>query len=168
MHRGKSRLVAGFLLIAQLLAPTPLLAAASLLEFSLPSLRQQETVELMAFKGKFMLMTFIEPECPWCHRQMKVLNILARDCSSGVQPIVVGINGNKLALRKELRKAKVNFPAFEASKQLREAVGDVPATPWTILADPNGKVVTTLRGYIKKEKLLAVFAPYCDTKQAPH
>ena len=49
---------------------------------------------------------------------MKVFNRIETSCHQQIQPVVVGINGDIHALRKAIRKAKVNFPALKANKEL--------------------------------------------------
>jgi peroxiredoxin len=118
-------------------------AAQSLLDFSLPNLQAQGNLNLEDYRGKVLLVSFFEPDCSWCFRQMKAFNRLVETCDH-VQPIAVGVNGNNQQLRKELRRAKVQFPGLKANRQLIEAVGDVPATPWTLVADQQGNLVATM------------------------
>lgn len=133
--------------------------AESLLDFSLPDLQAQGDVDLSQYRGKVLLVSFFEPDCPWCFRQMKDFNRLVESCEHQLQPIAVGVNGNRQQLRKELRKAKVQFPGLKANRELIDAIGEVPATPWTLVADQRGKLVATLRGYHRLQSLGKIFAP---------
>ena len=108
----------------------------------------------------FILLSFFEPNCPWCYRQMKVFNKLDSSCGKHIQPVVVGINGNARALRKELRKAKVGFPALKASKELK-SIFSVPATPWTLVIDADGQLLTSIRGYKPLEDFSDIFKQEC-------
>lgn len=133
----------------------------SLFDFSLPSLQENRTVPLEQYRGKVMLMSFFEPDCGWCYRQMKALNRLVESCPLHLQPVAVGIKGKAPELRQELRRAKFRYPAFAGTGKLLNAVGKVPATPWTLVTDGNGTILTTLRGYIPLEKLTQAFGDYC-------
>lgn len=136
--------------------------AASLLDFNLPSLQSSQQVSLEKYRGQLVLLSFFEPDCSWCYRQMKAFNRIEQACPEHIQPLAVGINGKPRELRRELRRAKVKFPAFSGTSELLAAVGKVPATPWTLVADGNGTVISTLRGYIPLEKLTLAFGEICQ------
>lgn len=136
--------------------------AESIHQFELQSLTNQKTVSLNYYSGKLMLISFFEPKCPWCYRQMKTLNVISKECSHQVQPISIGINGNAFALKKELRRAKVAYPSFLANKKLLNKIGKIPATPWMLVADANGEIIGHMRGYIRKEKLKGILGPTCS------
>ena len=135
-----------------------------MLDLPLADLKQQQSLSLRDIlaskprqsKDTIILLSFFEPNCPWCYRQMKVFNKLESSCPQRVQPVLVGINGDARALRKELRKAKVKFPALKASKELMN-IFSVPATPWTVMINTDGQPITTVRGYIPLEDLSEVF-----------
>jgi len=133
----------------------------SLFDFTLPSLQENGGVPLEQYRGKVLLMSFFEPDCSWCYRQMKAFNKLLETCHLHLQPIAVGIKGTPSELRHELRRAKVSYPAFIGSGELLDAVGKVPATPWTLVSDGDGTIITTLRGYIPLPKLTQAFGGYC-------
>lgn len=137
--------------------------AASLLDFRLPSLHSGQQISLEKFRGQLILLSFFEPGCAWCYRQMKAFNRLTDTCTQHIQPLAVGINGKPEKLRRELRRAKVKFPAFSGTRELLSAVGKVPATPWTLVADSEGAVISTLRGYMPLEKLTLAFGGLCKT-----
>lgn len=137
-------------------------APLSLLDFHLPNIKEEGTLSLEQYRGKLLLLSFFEPNCRWCYRQMKVFNQVSRNCSHKIQPVAIGINGPAPKLRKEIRKAKVEFPALVATHELLSAVGKVPATPWTLVTDQNGNIVATLRGYMAAEKLNRLFEGTCS------
>jgi thioredoxin-related protein len=147
----------------------------SLLDLELADLQEKQTLSLREIVSKearaeapnnpIILLSFFEPNCPWCYRQMKVFNKIEASCHQHIQPVVVGINGDVRALRKEIRKAKVNFPALKASKELMQQLS-VPATPWTLLIDADGRVVTTIRGYVPLKDFADVFRETCEFKHS--
>ncbi len=127
-------------------------AATTLLDVSLPDLRSHKNISLGNYPNKILLISFFEPDCAWCYRQMKTFNRLLEHCHH-LQPIGVGINGNRQALRKELRKAKARFPGLIANRALLDSLGTIPATPWTLVVNPQGEQLATLRGYHKLSQL---------------
>lgn len=126
--------------------------AGTFVSYSLADLRSENSITLQEYSGKWVLASFFEPNCSWCFRQMKTFTRLTEKCAH-IQPVAIGINGNRQQLRKEVRKAKINYPAVNASKSLLDAVGEVPATPWTLIIDPQGHTLATLRGYYPLEQL---------------
>lgn len=132
---------------------TATLTAPSLLDYELKRLDAPEVEPLRQFQGKPVLMMFFEPDCSWCFRQVRTLNALAERCPNGFQALAVGVNGNRSHLKKELRRLRPDFPAFEASPALLAALGGVPATPFTLLGDANGSYLNWTRGYLPEQDL---------------
>ena len=99
-------------------------------------------------------MVFFQPECTWCLRQFKAINDLAESCSQSFEAVAVGFRGNRNELRKELRRLRPQFPAYQASPRLLDSVGDIEATPLILVGDSDGGLVTWMRGYIPRDQLL--------------
>ena len=43
------------------------------------------------FRGQILLVSFFEPDCAWCFRQMKALNQVEDQCGEHLQPLSVGV-----------------------------------------------------------------------------
>ena len=153
-----------FLLISLGLAPR---ASASLDQLELPSLTDKSVVSMADFRGKILLLSFFEPDCSWCHRQMKVFNQVQAQCSEKLQPLSVGIRGTDQKLRPELRRARVRYPAARSTAALLNLTGEIPATPWTLIMDPQGKLLGTWRGYLKFEQVKVLFPKFCPPAKSP-
>lgn len=136
-------------------------AFAALERVLLPSLSDDSWISLEDFQGKVVLLNFFEPDCSWCYRQMKAFNQIFTQCSHQLQPLSVGIHGNKERLRHELRRAKVAYPAALGTSELQQWIGEVPATPWTLIIGPHGELLGKLQGFIKQEQLLSIFSEFC-------
>lgn len=148
--------------LALLLGPLTPALAGSLYDLALPSLTGPGSIPLADYRGRFLLLTFFEPDCGWCLRQLRALEALQGRCSDDLQSLAVGVHGRDLALRRELRRARVSLAAGRASGELLALVGEVPATPWTLLLGPAGEVVATLRGFVREEQLAAGFPAFCS------
>ncbi len=153
-------------LIAISLGLTPQ-AFASLDQLQLPSLTDKTMISMADFRGKVLLLSFFEPDCPWCYRQMKVFNQIQEQCSEQLQPLSVGIHGTDQKLKPELRRAKVTYPAVRGTPPLLELVGEVPATPWTLILGPEGQLLGTWRGYLKFEQAQTLFPELCPLPESP-
>ena len=130
-------------------------------EIQLPSLKNKTKVSMADFRGKVVLLSFFEPGCPWCYRQMKVFNQIHSECDEILQPLSVGIHGAKQKLRSELRRAKVQYPAVRSTPALIQLTGEINATPRTLIFGPRGKLLFTGRGYIKFEQIQKLFPELC-------
>ena len=124
----------------------------SLLNFELKSLQEPERHALSRYEGKPVIMVFFQPECNWCLKQVRAINMLREQCE--IEAIAVGTGGNRAALRKELRRLRPGFPAYQASPRLIEELGGVVATPITLLGDANGDFVSWSRGFLEERQLL--------------
>jgi len=150
-------------LLTLLFAPTGATEVpTSLFDFELRSLAGPERINLQHFKGKPSLMVLVEPDCPWCFRQVRALNRLTHKCSQQFQPLALGINGSRKALLAEYRKLRPEFPTLQANRQLLQALGDIPGTPFSLLVAPNGKPLRWLRGYIPDQKLQQILEQSFD------
>lgn len=158
-------LVRLFTLIAALLCNAAIASNAdktiNFHQLSLESLNSDKQISLAQYKNKVVLLSFFEPDCKWCNKQMKAFNKLQEQCGQIVQPIAVGVHGRPRELKQELRKAKVNFPAFIASQELLQATGDIASTPITLVIDEKGEFIAPLHGYIPLTALIEVF-PNCS------
>ena len=129
---------------------------ASLLEFELKSLTEPEVHALTRYQGKPLLMLFFQPDCNWCLRQVRAINELSDQCNGAFAAVAVGVRSSRGQLRKELRRLRPAFPAYEASPSLLEALGGVDSTPVMLLGDANGDFVTWMRGFLDTERLQTV------------
>ncbi len=138
--------------------------SAQMLDFTLPHLQEPGEKSLEEYQGKPVFMVFFEPDCSWCFRQMKAFKQLQDKCGDSLQSIAVGTNGEKDRLLKEVRRAKINYPSFIATAELIEAVGgEIPSTPWTLVSDSNGELITHFRGYHTLEKLQPLLPESCQS-----
>lgn len=135
-------------------------------EIQLPSLRSKTTINMADFKDKVVLLSFFEPNCPWCHRQMRVFNQIQSECHERLQPLSVGIHGTDQKLKSELRRAKVQYPAVKGTPALIQLTGEINATPWTLIFGPNRQLLVTWRGYMKFEKIQGLFPELCSASQS--
>jgi len=141
-------------------------AFSSLHDMQLPSLNNQATVSMADFRGKVVLLSFFEPDCPWCYRQMKVFNQVQSECDETLQPLSVGIHGTDQKLKSELRRAKVQYPAVRGTPVLVQLTGEVNATPWTLIFGPKRQLLVTWRGYMKFAQIQVLFPELCPATQS--
>lgn len=128
-------------------------ASPSLLAYNLKSLQDPEIHALDIYEGKPVVMVFFQPNCNWCAKQIDAINDLSKQCSHKFEAIAVGIGGNRTELRKELRRLRPDFPAYQASPRLIAEMGGVIATPIILLGDARGEFRNWTRGFVPGEDL---------------
>lgn len=154
----RTALVATLVLLS--LGPWPR-AFSALDSVMLPSLTDDSRVSLRDYKGQVLLLSFFEPDCKWCYRQMKVFNQVSKQCNESLQPLSVGVHGDKLSLRQEVRRAKVEYPAVMGTTEFQQYFGDVPATPWTLIFDQHSQLLGKWQGYIRFQQISSLFPEFC-------
>lgn len=141
------------LLTLMLWAIAPRATALELLGFKHQSLADGSVTNLEHLKGKPTLIMFYEPDCPWCFKQGKAFNQLLSHCGQELQIVALGTHGDKASLKRELWKMKPDFPGFIAGPEILDSIGELPATPMTLIADAQGEFLSYMRGYIKSDTL---------------
>ena len=125
-----------------------------LLDFELRDLRSGERYALERYRGRPLLLFFFQPDCSWCLRQVRAIHQVLSDCEGAFEVAAVGVNGDRRDLQREVQRLRPRFDAFEASPALLENMGGVPATPFFLLADAQGRFSGWLRGYAEPSVLV--------------
>ena len=135
------------------------LEASGLYQYPAINLDNGETVELTA-ADQFSVAIFFEPACGWCAKQTKVFNQYLKRCGDGVNYLGLGVNGNRQQLKKTAWRLRAKYPVYMAGPALLEAIGEVSATPLTLILDPSGNVLAHARGYLPFNKWQAMLAEH--------
>ncbi|QPB85890.1 redoxin family protein [Pseudoalteromonas rubra] len=122
---------------------------------------EQQT--LAPFTGAPVLMSFFMPNCRWCEKQHVALSNLIESCAD-VQPVMMGVNGNRRDLRRALKRKHNEFPAFLSSRELIQALGANPPVPMTLIFNHQGELVFYTQGYRSQQTLSALLKEYQVTK----
>ncbi|MEC4088041.1 TlpA family protein disulfide reductase [Pseudoalteromonas rubra] len=122
---------------------------------------EQQT--LAPFTGAPVLMSFFMPNCRWCEKQHVALSNLIESCAD-VQPVMMGVNGNRRDLRRALKRKHNEFPAFLSSRQLIQALGANPPVPMTLIFNHQGELVFYTQGYRSQQTLSALLKEHQVTK----
>ncbi len=152
MIRFFARLV--IVLLAILPVSTLADSTPSVLAYELRSLDEPARHKLARYEGKPVLVTFFQPDCNWCAKQIRGINHLVEKCPGEFHALAVGVNGDRQRLKKEIRRLKPAFPAYEASPQLIADVGGEVVTPFTLVGDRDGRFKNWLVGLMSDEKLM--------------
>jgi peroxiredoxin len=143
--RGAAALLLGLLAFATR-------AEVDILDYTLRDLATSSDVSLADFRGRLSILMFFEPDCPYCFRQARALDALLATCPD-IQPIAIGVNGDRAALQKEMRRMRAEFPVLQIDAHFQADLGKVVATPLLLLSDRNGMLVTHLRGLQSEDVL---------------
>lgn len=133
---------------------SPLAQAKSLLSYTHIDLTNAEEIQLQSSTHGVSALMFFEPECSWCFKQIKVINSYLSKHDDTINVIGLGVNGNRQQLKKESWRLRPEFPVYMADPQLLKDLGQVKATPLTLLLDNNGSVIAYNRGFLNYPKWL--------------
>jgi hypothetical protein len=135
-----------------LLGASALHAEVDMLDYTLRDLAGAGDVRLADARGDVVVLMFFAPDCSYCFRQARALRALQTQCPS-VQPVAIGVNGDRASLQREMRRMGASFPVAQIDKRLRDDIGEVVATPLLLVADRDGMLVTWLRGLQSQDVL---------------
>ncbi|MCG7536564.1 TlpA disulfide reductase family protein [Pseudoalteromonas sp. OOF1S-7] len=122
---------------------------------------EQQT--LTPFTGTPVLMSFFMPNCRWCEKQHVALTKLIESCA-GVQPVMMGVNGNRRDLRRALKRKHNTFPAFLSSREFTQALGVTPPVPMTLIFNRQGELVFYTQGYRSQQTLSTLLKKHRVTR----
>ena len=123
-------------------------------EVNLKSLMDQSFVSLPEYQGDYLFLSFFENECRWCLKQIKTYNQLKG--IKNTRFVMAGVGESDFHLRHWAKRANPQIPVVKASPELKEIVGEIEATPFTLIFDRQGRFVTKVRGYLKQDKLTSI------------
>lgn len=115
---------------------------------------RQKSFRLGDIPGRLLLVEVIGVYCPQCYQQAPIFNTLFNRIEKGklkgqVKMLAIAAGGNMNEIKYLYEQVQYNFPVvpdpqFEIHKLLGE-----PRTPFTLLVDPQGKVLYTHMGVIE-------------------
>jgi len=117
----------------------------------LASLMNKGKINLKQFQGRIVFLSFFENECRWCLKQIREYNQL--EGLEQANYVMAGVGESDFHLRHWANRASPKIPVVKASEELLEMVGEIQATPYTLIFDQQGVFVTRITGYIKQNKL---------------
>ncbi len=103
--------------------------------------------------GQSVLLLFFEPDCSWCLKQSKVLNLLA-SCDKQFSIAAIGVNGSRWALKKMGWQLKAKYPLYQATKAFLRLIPPVKATPTLFWIDSKGNITGQQIGFIPFSNLV--------------
>jgi len=114
---------------------------------------------LSDYAGSPLLTSFFMPDCRWCLRQHKVLKNLQARCPR-LQTVMLGVQGSKQKLKKELKRERNEFPAYIASRNIINAIGSNSPVPMMLIFNAQGKLAFKTIGYTPENKLIKLLNTY--------
>ena len=104
-------------------------------------------------KGKVAIAMVYQPDCKWCKKQGLWLAKANAQCSESIDIVLIGNNGSKRQLKRELKHFAGDIPAFLANRKLLTALGGIEASPTTLVFDSAGQLLAKRRGYVDNQQL---------------
>lgn len=121
-------------------------------------LKPLSTASKIAAKSedKVTIAMVYQPDCKWCKKQGQWLAKAHKQCNKDIDIVLIGNNGKKQQLKRELKHFHRDIPAFQANRKLLTAVGGVEASPTTLVFNEQGALIAKQRGFVKSSKLADV------------
>jgi|GEM_PF-1104075 len=109
-----------------------------------------------ASDDKVTIAMIYQPDCKWCKKQGQWLAKAHKQCHKDIDIVLIGNNGKKQQLKRELKHFHQEIPAYQANRKLLTAVGGIEASPTTLVFDNQGTLIAKRRGFITNNKLADV------------
>ncbi len=128
------------------------------LDFSLPSLQKDSTIQLSSLKGKVFLLDFWASWCAPCRAANKqLLKLYAKYKDAGFEILGVSLDENSIDWKKAIAKDKITWLQV-IDKNGWDAIAamkwNIEAIPSSFLIDKNGNVVASDLTYSNLEKMI--------------
>ncbi|MBR9729111.1 TlpA family protein disulfide reductase [Shewanella intestini] len=145
------------LLLATLVVSSQLSAqshtnAMSVENITLKNLRTSELSVAYQDNKPTVLMIF-QPGCPWCKKQGHIIEKLQQACGDKIHFNLVGDNGSKQQLKRELRHFSKQLESLQSSNLFIRQSGGVKGYPTTLVIDNQGHIVAKHRGFTSQKLL---------------
>jgi thioredoxin-related protein len=108
---------------------------------------------LKPYQGQKMILSFFMPNCRWCLRQHQVLKRIHANCPM-LNPIMIGVQASKQKLKLALKRKKNTFPAFVASRNMVQAIGENSPVPMLLFFNEDGHLIFKTEGYLPESQLV--------------
>jgi len=139
------------LVVLILISTLALCAPTHATPFSLKTLKSDNSMEHV--NGVATVTMIFQPDCSWCKKQGKILEVAFENCKGSLNISLVGAKGSNRQLRKALKYYHKSIPAYKADTKFLRTIGGYQASPTTLIYDANGQLITKKRGFISHEKL---------------
>ena len=119
-----------------------------------------ESVNSQAWKNKILVINFWASWCPPCVEEMPMLSVFNQKLDNNtVQMIGIGIDSPS-NLRQFLQNTTVSYPillgGLEGSNWMKRLGNSQGALPYTVILNPDGKILLTKLGKITEKELESV------------
>ena len=108
---------------------------------------QHQRVDLAAYRGRVVLLTFWATWCAPCQLEMpRFVAWQDRDGAKGLQIVAVSMDDEPGPVVRLMRKQHVNYPVVMGDSKLAELYGGILGLPITYLIDRRGTIVVRFKG----------------------
>ncbi|MFZ4713356.1 MAG: TlpA family protein disulfide reductase [Bacteriovoracaceae bacterium] len=101
---------------------------------------------LSDFKGQPTFYSFFQPGCESCHKQALSFQCLEQKFPQKLKVIYIGTFADSKMLLREVNKSKLVYQALESDENFLKAIGGVKYTPYTLVTNAQGDLVTKIPG----------------------
>lgn len=114
-------------------------------------------INLLAKQGQWQLFVYINSSCPYCQREITILNKLITN--NAPQIAVFGFNIEQLTavrLKDFVRQENIKFPMLQQNPASFLGIANITVVPTMVLIKPNGDILAPITGLCSLEQLEAI------------
>jgi thiol-disulfide isomerase/thioredoxin len=122
------------------------------------------TIRLSDYKGKIVLVNFWATWCPPCKAEIPELVKWQKEFrEQGLQ--VIGVTyppTNSRAVRRAVRRLKVNYPVLLGSKKTKSLFDEGETLPFSVVVDRDGHIRNTIQGILLPDEFQSKVKPFLE------
>ena len=124
-----------------------------MVQFKLPSLTDNATVDSKEFAGQVLLVTFFATWCPPCIQEIpSFVKLQDSYRAKGFSVVAFSVDeGDPAPVHRLIEKFSINYPVFLANLDVARGFGGVSGIPVTFLVNRKGEIVKKYLGYVEHE-----------------
>lgn len=108
-------------------------------------------------KGKVVLVNFWATWCPYCLKEMPVIDEFWRDHRArGFEVLAISMDDPQEKIAQYMKKHEYGFMAGSANQSLVDAFGSTPSIPTSFVLDANGTITHKIVGQVHYKRLLSL------------
>jgi peroxiredoxin/nitrate/TMAO reductase-like tetraheme cytochrome c subunit len=119
--------------------------------FAVDIMDSEKRFELVAHRGKAVILIFFLHTCPHCHQTLSFLREALAELPSDKRPSLIGIEltGRTASVRRALKDKKLDFfpVAFDDDRSIQNEYGVFGGVPDTFFIDAKGRIAARVQGW---------------------
>ncbi len=131
----------------------------------LPRLDTSGTLSTARYRGRYLVLNFWSSSCTACVREMPSLEQVSQDLAATTSVIGIDVSDDPAAARAFAKRAATTYPLLADSSGAVAGQYQISGLPYTVILNPQGKVLIRHPGVFTTEQLDYVIRAFAATGQ---